>query len=639
VSPFRQLPLVVLALFVCAAPARAVITYAPPDESPDLTSELQVIDRELAARNYETAAKRLAAVLESRGGALASAGDPKSPAGTGGAVSVTKLSIRSWFDGVAEVDRAGLRKACEAEYGKLAAQQLDGLRRNPDARPEDGYAIARRFPLSHAAGAALLEAGDLAARLGDVSAARALYDNARRHGASLGDERERSLQRWARLDAGEWLAAPRDLADAPPAKASLGEVPADARWYGVPDQAAAPKFFPVADGAGGAIVTSWARTLRIAADGHVVWSVDNPATGDAFGLFRFAQERAQGPLFRPAVQFDAFGRPAVVVVRQPGRGTEDTFDLRAYAGADGRLLWTTDSPDGARELSYTGLPTVAGRFVYVLGVARVNQSTAAMTLSAVDAQTDRPAWQANLGNIAESEIRIGRGERAGYLSLWKLAEWAEPAVWGDLVIVSPGAGSVIAVDRFDGKVRWVHTYADPLEPPAIVRGRVDPVALRQWEARQSRRSSARYRATAVVCDRPTGGGVVVAMPQDSTAVYGLDAATGRRLWTLADNVDLPAIGLAAGSGGKFVVFTGPREVIGMEAATAKLRWKFSPTAGMVTGPAVVSGTIVSVPTARGVVTLSLETGKETAAPAAGLWKTLSGSPAAREWLKGLGIER
>ncbi|HSI36826.1 MAG TPA: PQQ-binding-like beta-propeller repeat protein, partial [Tepidisphaeraceae bacterium] len=130
------------------------------------------------------------------------------------------------------------------------------------------------------------------------------------------------------------------------------------------------------------------------------------------------------------------------------------------------------------------------------------------------------------------------------------------------------------------------------------------------------------------------------MPQDSTAVFGLDAATGRRLWTLADNVDLPAIGLAAGSGGKFVVFTGPREVIGMEAATAKLRWKFSPTAGgIITGPAVVSGTIVSVPTARGVVTLSLETGKESAAPAGGLWKTLSGSPAARVWLKGLGMER
>ncbi|HSI32406.1 MAG TPA: PQQ-binding-like beta-propeller repeat protein, partial [Tepidisphaeraceae bacterium] len=528
-SPFRQLPLVLLALIFCAAPARAVVTYAPPDESADLTGELQVIDRELAAKNYDAAAKRLAVVLESRGGALASAGEPKSPAGS---VSITKLSIRAWFDALAEADRAGLRKSCESEYGKLAAQQLDGLRRNPDARPEDGYAIARRFPLSHAAGEALVGAGDLAARLGDVSAARTLYDNARRHGASLGDDREKSLHRWARLHAGEWLAAPKDLADAPPANAPLGEVPADARWYGVPDQAIAPKFFPLADGAGGAIVTSWTKTLRIGADGHVVWSVDNPATGDAFGLFRFAQERAQGPLFRPAVQFDAFGRPALVVVRQPGRGTEDTFDLRAYAGADGQLLWTTDSPDGRRDLSYTGLPTIAGRHVYVLGAARVNQSTAAMTLSAVDAQTGRPAWQANLGNISESDIRFGRGERAGYLSLWKLAEWAEPAVWADVVIVSPGAGSVIAVDRFDGKVRWVHTYADPLEPPAIVRGRVDPVALRQWEARQSRRSVARYRATPVVCDRPTGG-VVVAMPQDSTAVYGLDAATGRRIWTLS----------------------------------------------------------------------------------------------------------
>jgi hypothetical protein len=83
---FRRILLI--ALLALPRPARAIITYAPPDDSPDLTSELQVIERELAAKNYDAAAKRLAAALETRGGALATAGgEPKSPAAAGSAVT------------------------------------------------------------------------------------------------------------------------------------------------------------------------------------------------------------------------------------------------------------------------------------------------------------------------------------------------------------------------------------------------------------------------------------------------------------------------------------------------------------------------------------------------------------------------
>src|SRR5438270_11558017 len=50
-------------LVFCAPAALAAVAFAPPDDSVDAANELKGIERELADRNYASAAKRIDALL------------------------------------------------------------------------------------------------------------------------------------------------------------------------------------------------------------------------------------------------------------------------------------------------------------------------------------------------------------------------------------------------------------------------------------------------------------------------------------------------------------------------------------------------------------------------------------------------
>jgi hypothetical protein len=206
------------------------------------------------------------------------------------------------------------------------------------------------------------------------------------------------------------------------------------------------------------------------------------------------------------------------------------------------------------------------------------------------------------------------------------AELSEPAVWSDLVLVAPSCGSVIAVGRFDGRVRWVSTYraADPAAAP------VRPVPA----ADASRALLNRYRSTPVVCGR-----VLLAMPQDVPALLAFDVITGK---PSAWNTEI-AMGDAlaiAGAHANTLVLCGPT-LRGVDAGgTGKLLWDQRPPRGQFfTGPAVVVGQTVCAPTTAGVLQYDADTGKERPAYAVPSLRKLLAGDAARTALSDTGAAR
>src|SRR5258706_8862112 len=174
--------LLLLLIFVAVAPGSlAAVVFAPPDDSVDAANELKTIERELADRNYPAAAKRLDLLLAARGHPLANLSER------------TLTSVDAWVDHIASDARPALAVECAKQYGTAGRQALESLRGGRATRPDEFYALARRYPLTDAAGAALACAGDLALRGGDLPAAQTYYELALREQFPLGQERDRRL--------------------------------------------------------------------------------------------------------------------------------------------------------------------------------------------------------------------------------------------------------------------------------------------------------------------------------------------------------------------------------------------------------------------------------------------------------------
>ncbi len=632
-----------IAIWLCLIPLQSIaaINYAPPDDSPDLANELRITGRELAGNSYSAAAKRLSALLEKSAEALV-------PWGEEGAAK-TSMTVSAWVDQLPAAQRKALREECNKEYGHAARLSLESARRGAGLRAEELYAIARRYPLTDASAQALTEAGDLSARLGDLRAAKAYFDMAIREGAALDDSRVKLLNWLTQIELGETIAPPKDLEGfIPPArpaglKSLAGPLPIDAPWYANPALAGLSKFFPIA-AADGTILASWNRIVLIRDNGQLAWSASNPKAPGAFAADR-SLPTGRGAIFQPAVQTDLFGRAAIVIARQPNQNGDDQFGLRAYAGSDGRLLWASETADPRKDLTYISSPAIAGRAVYTVAAARVNQSAATLILCANDSLTGQPLWQTPLGAIREADIRFGRADRAGYIEISRLAELSEPAIWRDLAIISPNCGAVIAVGRFDGKIRWIHVYGKPnlAEAPLGV-GRVDrrDIAARVLEERNKLRNPAlRYRSTPGICEiagQPSRA-VVVAMPQDARSVYGLDALTGQFLWDIGEERPWDGISLA-GVSAEWMAFAGEKMIYGGNAATGKLMWEYTPPAGVtLTGPPTVMRQTVLVPTSAGIVQLNVADGKEHKDVDLAPWLKLGAAEGWKSTLKDLNAEK
>jgi outer membrane protein assembly factor BamB len=594
--------------------AGAAIVYGPPDSAADVGAELRVLDREMSEGNFEGAVRRLDRLLAAgRGDALADA--EAEAAGT-------LYTTAAWVEGLAPAGRAGLVAAQRKEHDPAARRVLEALRDGASATPEEFYAVARRYPLTATAGQALGLAGDRALELGDLPGALALYELTARDGGSLDEVRRKRIEFLKRVNAGEFSDVPDDL---PPTgghpkaagglRALWGPAPFDASWYGKASPAGGVKVFPWVGG-DRLVLGSWKSVVMLSRSGQVIWSAPNPK-----GPASFATERTtatgRGVVFGASVLADVHGRPAVVVVRQPTGSGEAQYALRAFRGSDGKLLWASDlGEDRRKDLTYAALPAVCGRYVYALAAARNDRSTGTLVLCALDVTSGDVLWQTNLGSIVEQSIDP-RGGRKNVVNeaidLSSLAAVTEPAVSRDLVVVSPGCGAVIAVGRFDGKVRWVHTY-------------------RGSEAANERTLLTRYSATPAPSEK-----AVVVLPQDAGAMIGLDRATGRKLWKTEAVTGYAMSGAVAGMD---VAAVSGATVTGVDAATGRAKWAYTPAHGSsVTGPAVVAGRTVLVPTSSGVVQLDGTSGMATTTFGVLDLKRLISSEAGKQFLREAGADR
>jgi outer membrane protein assembly factor BamB len=595
----RSLPLVVL--LAMALHTHAAIVFSPPDDSVDAMTEIKGIDRELADRNYPAVAKRLDLLLSARAHPLA------------GLSERTLTSVDSWVDQIPADARAALAVECARQSGAAARQALDALRSRQSARPDEYYSLARRYPLTQAAGAALACAGDLALRTGDLPAAQSYYESALREPFTLGDERERQLRALKETSDG---ATPGGANPQAAKMKFAGPLPFDATWYGESSHTGRAKFFPAAYD-DHILLTSWKTVTMLREDGQVLWSFTNPRPPAVFNSEHVnSSGAAAGALFAPAALSDVQGRPAIIVVRQPAARGDAQFALVALRASDGKLLWSTDATaaaaaDAARpDLTYSGLPVVCGRYVYSVAVARTGVSTANFILCALDVATGHPLWQATLGEVTEQGERGAAGrnfgrkfDRGAPLMLEAFANLSQPTVAGDLVIVAPNCGSVIAVGRFDGNVRWVSAYRAAEVAGAGGGGGVDHHGRWIPPIEADRPLLTRYHSTPLAC-----GNVIVALPQDAPALFAFDRRTGRRLWESDIAADAYAL---AGASGNMAIACGAT-LAGIDAGgTGKLKWKYTPARGIhVTGPAVVVGRTVLAPTTLGVVQLDTADGSE-----------------------------
>src|SRR5689334_11410559 len=137
------------AVICLTSAARAAIVYAPPEAAVDAAGELEGIGRELGDRNYALAAKRLDALLAAKADQLVGVNDG------------TLTSVSAWVDQLSGERRAALAAECARSLGGPARDALAGLHKLRPPTAEELYALARRHPMTPAAGEALAEAGDL----------------------------------------------------------------------------------------------------------------------------------------------------------------------------------------------------------------------------------------------------------------------------------------------------------------------------------------------------------------------------------------------------------------------------------------------------------------------------------------------
>ncbi len=545
-------------------------------------------------RNYTAAARRIDGLLGARGEQLAELTDN------------ALTSVIAWLDQLSPAQRKALAAEFAKSSGQAAHAALESLLKRKASSPEDLYAVARRYPMTAAAGSALVQAGDRSLQLGDFAAAQALYELAMQHGAALGDGRAKKLETLQKISSGETLPAPADLYETSDDKAAKrkprerramsGPLPFDAPWFGHASMLGHAKFFPwTCDDH--ILIASWKGVWMLGENGQTIWSSPNTAGPGGIVLERAASQ-GRGALFAPAVLTDVFGEPAVIVVRQPTPRSESQFILRALRASDGRTLWTTPG-DPKLEFTYAGLPAISGRYVYCMAVQKTLVSGGNLLLCALDINNGQPLWQATLGTVSEQgDIRQGgKFARGQPLDLSSFADLSEPAISGDLVIVSPNCGSLIAVGRFDGKIRWVYSYRKADAANGEKAGR--------WMGRGEGEKAlqTRYRSTPVVC-----GDLILALPQDSPAIVQVDRNSGKQMW----ETDLYGGDALAGTSGSMAILCG-ESLSGIDTIKKRLVWKYDPPRGTsLTGPAVVMGHTVIAPTVSGFIQLNVADGKEKA---------------------------
>ena len=494
-----------VALLSAALPLHAqdslYVHFAPPDVLPDADNRLAAIAAELDNPNdaaaVADAGQRFQTFLRDAGGGLIGAADG------------SETWVGNWIHQLADTRRRTLATAMQTLDAAAAQQALDDVKNNPGADPIDAYTIARRYSLTNVAVDALQYAAVRSRALGDNETADAF--------AALADNK-----------------LPKQ-----PAISGL-RVPFAAPWFGFTVRSAwtAMRSWPWTAG-GTTFVVGPTQVVALTAESKVLWhgpvGEEAPAGSGAANPSGFTR----GPAFAPAFFSVDQKPPAIVVVRQPsthGNG----WAIRALRGSDGKLLWTTESRAELSRLTFASTPVIAGRYVYAVA-GEQGDDLDRLAVMALELTTGRQLWRCDLGSVSHPtpahHNRPSEGNTTDPYRPW-LNETA-PAVSGDSVIVAPDVGVVVAVDRFDGSLRWLRPYT-PLGLPIGEKHRSAlEAALAARAAQQNHRPGdptglpLRWNNTPAVASVNADNPIAVAAPQDSASAFAFDIASGKVLWELA----------------------------------------------------------------------------------------------------------
>jgi outer membrane protein assembly factor BamB len=541
---------------------RSQARFDPPAESFGAPSSLKSLQQQLDQAAYADAAAQLDALLRDNADQLTT-------------IDGGLISVAAWIDALPTRQKNAVAEEYRKQFDAAARQALASLRQSPQATFVAFYALARRYPFSSVAAAAYVEAGDRAVLLGDALAAHTLFLLAQQSG-------------WAADEAhADSLAACRVLAESPPAS-YRGRVAFDAAWYGRRDAVNFAKYFPLAIDHR-FYLAGPRHMLAVSETGQILWRW---ASAEAWARNYVADrppERGRGPVYAP-VAFASAAGAQIIVARQP-RGISRDSCLRAFRAADGKLLWSSEAGNTWDNLSLAGNPAISGRYLYASAV-EFTEDSGKLVLAAVDLLDGRVVFKCPLGTMLD--MRRAREDPRGWDDFW---EQTEPAIAGDVVFMTPNVGYAFAVGRFDGKLRWSHAYADQPAAPAVRgRGFEEPTRL---PPPTDPAELLRFNGTPQVC-----GNVLVIAPQDTSAVLGLDAATGHQLW----RIDSPPAHTLIGHADRIAILVGD-SIHGLDSATGKSVWSRTPATRLVGPPAIVGETLF-VPTAdASILTLSCQTGQ------------------------------
>jgi outer membrane protein assembly factor BamB len=544
--------------------------YAPPEATFNAANQLQLLQDEINQKQLPAAATRLDALLRDSADLL-----------MGESEDGSVLSVSAWVANLPSETKNLLRAPYESAEGPAAQQAVEDVQAKPGAQPADFYTLARRYPLARAALAALAEGARRSTLLGDVPTARWMLNSA---------------------TTGGWLADPalaHELDQSPPSSTGyIGALPFEASWYQSKTRQAwaSLRSFPSAAG-DYLFIVGPGQVIAMKENGVILWQGPagaQPGTGQVGQGTLGATSVTRGPPFAPAVLCDVSGAPQLLVVRQPevhGNG----WALRAMRADDGHLLWTTEGADDFRGLVFGSNPAIEGRYVYAVA-GEVTDQLDHLWLVALEVTTGRQLWRCDIGTESRTIMPHARNQSGmGIYRPW-LNETA-PAVEGDQVIAAPDLGAVIAVGRFDGKLRWTRGYQTLADPTLFLQRQRDfaiahPASIPPLPPGLS----LRWANTPAV-----SGDVVVSAPEDSDQVIALNIHDGKPLWQSADLPQATLIGIGGGN----AVFA-DQKVTGLDLAAGKTAWTYADEA--VRGPAVIRGDLVLAPTTDGLTVLSAQNG-------------------------------
>jgi eukaryotic-like serine/threonine-protein kinase len=261
------------------------------------------------------------------------------------------------------------------------------------------------------------------------------------------------------------------------------------------------------------------------------------------------------------------------------------------------MSWTRRETAGPAFHEATGLVLVGGSdrqlkaFRATNGTLAWSAKTPGAVVAKVALSDDGAYFGTDDGHVLRTDVTSGRVR-------WDVsvdAEVTEPVVVdGDVVFVVTGADTVYALSRVTGEARWVHKH--PLPRGITIRGQARPFVgiVETSEGPRARVYVPHASGRLTILDRTTGqpvdetnlsgedtfgdldadpffqnGRIVVA--SQTRGVFAIDAKNGAEAWRR----DEAGIVRLARGGNWMVVAAGAGKVLGLDARTGQVRWRFT----------------------------------------------------------------